>query len=247
MKKRHGDIYLLPSVISITGVLFGFLSLLSSFQSKFAWAAFWIIAAAVMDGLDGLIARAIKAQSDFGVQLDSLADVFSFGAAPSILIYFWGLQAAKTPGALFSFIFLVGGILRLARYNVLQKSQTDRKHYVGLPVPSAAMFLSSLVLIHPKPLTAKLDVAGLSAIILFVSFCMVSRMKYRNMLNFNYLKRIDLKTGLALAVIIGGFIFYTRLFILLFFGLIVLYGPLAEVQKSLKKARRSPAPNESSP
>jgi len=247
MKKRHGDIYLLPSVLSITSVLFGFLSLLSSFQAKFAWAAFWIIAAAVMDGLDGIIARATKAQSDFGVQLDSLADVFSFGAAASILLYFWGLQAAKTPGALFSFIFLVGGILRLARYNVLQKSQSDRKHYVGLTVPSAAMFLSSLVLVHPKPLTTKLDAAGLSAIIVVVSVCMVSRIKYRNMLSFNYLKRIDLKMGLALAVIICGFILYTRIFLLIFFGLIVLSGPLTEVQKSLKKARRSPAPSESSP
>jgi CDP-diacylglycerol---serine O-phosphatidyltransferase len=247
MKKRRGDIYLLPSILSITNVLFGFLSLLSSFHAKYAWAAFWIMAAAVMDGLDGLIARAVKAQSDFGVQLDSLADCFSFGAAPAILLYFWGLQVETTGAALFSFLFLVGGIFRLARFNVLQKSQSDKRYYLGLTVPSASIFLSSLVLLHPRPLTRPADAAVLSVIIVFVSFCMVSRIRYRNWLNFNFLKKINLKTGLALAVVIGGFILYTRLFLLIFLSLNVLSGPLAGIAASLRKTRRSPLPTQSAP
>jgi CDP-diacylglycerol--serine O-phosphatidyltransferase len=245
MKKRHGEIYLLPSVFSIANVLFGFLSIINCFHTKYAWAAFWIIAAAVMDGLDGIIARSTKTQSDFGTQLDSLADVFSFGAAPAILLYFWGVRVAGTPGVLFSFIFLIGGILRLARYNVLQKSQPDRKHYVGLTIPSASIFMSSLVLLHPNPLATKLSAAGLSAIVGFVAFCMVSRIKYRNLHHFNYHKKIDLKTGLALAVIISGFIFYTKIFLLALFSLYILSGPFAVVLDHLKKARRSPDPSES--
>jgi CDP-diacylglycerol--serine O-phosphatidyltransferase len=247
MKKRHGDIYLLPSTLTIANVLFGFLSLLSSFHARYAWAAFWIIAAAAMDGLDGLIARATKAQSEFGVQLDSLADCFSFAAATSLLLYFWGLQSETAGGALFCFLFLVGGIFRLARFNVLQKKPSDKRYYLGLTVPSASIFLSSLVLIHPHPLTQPLDAAVLSVIIVFVSLCMVSRMKYRNWLSFNYFKKINLKTGLALAVVMGGFILYTRLFLLILFSLYVLSGPLGDLKASLKKARRSPTPTESAP
>lgn len=247
MKKKHGDIYLLPSSLTITNVLFGFLSLLSTFHARYAWAAFWILAAAVMDGLDGLIARATKAQSEFGVQLDSLADCFSFGAAPSILLYFWGLQAEKAGGAIFCFLFLVAGIFRLARFNALQKKPSDKRYYLGLTVPSASLFLSSLVILHPHPLTRVFEAAALAMIIVFVSFCMVSRIKYRNFLTFNYLKKINLKTALALAVIIGGFILYTRVFLLIFSGLNVLSGPLGNIEARLRKARRLPFPTESAP
>jgi CDP-diacylglycerol--serine O-phosphatidyltransferase len=247
MKKKHGDIYLLPSALTIANVLFGFLSLLSAFHARYAWAAFWIIAAAVMDGLDGLIARATKAQSDFGVQLDSLADCFSFGAASSILLYFWGFQAETAGGAIFCFLFLVAGIFRLARFNVLQKKPSDKKYYQGLTVPSASLFLSSLVILHPDPLTRAFDAIALSVIIVIVALCMVSRMKYRNFLTFNYLKKINLKTGLALAVIIGGFILYTRVFLLIFSSLNVISGPLGNIETRLRKARRLAVPTESSP
>ncbi len=237
MKKNYGEVFLLPSLFSITNIFFGFLSLVFCFHARFSLAAFWIIAAAVMDGLDGIIARATGARSEFGSQLDSLADAFSFGAAPSILLYFWGLRIAGTPGILFSFIFLCGGILRLARYNVLQQTQVDRGHYVGLTVPSASIFLSSLVLFHPSPLDTKLDAAGLALIVGTVSLCMVSRIKYRNFLRFSFRKRIDIRTALALGVIIAGLLFYPKIFLIAFFGANVVSGPAAAGVNALKRRR----------
>lgn len=247
MNRFHSEAFLLPSIFSITKVFFGFISLISCFHARYGWAAFWIILAAVMDGLDGIVARSTGTQSDFGTQLDSLSDAFSFGAAPCILLYFWGLQVAGTAGALFSFIFLTAGILRLARYNVTQKSQESRKHYVGLTVPSASMFLASLIFLYPHPLETKLAAAGLALVVTFVSFCMVSTIRYRNFLGFNFRKRISLKTALALAVIIGGLIFYTRIFLLCFFSVNVLSGPADALVRLLRRRRAWPVTGESAP
>jgi CDP-diacylglycerol--serine O-phosphatidyltransferase len=239
VKKKYGEVFLLPSLFSITNIFFGFLSLIFCFHARFSLAAVWIIAAAVMDGLDGIIARATRAQSEFGTQLDSLADAFSFGAAPAILLYFWGLQIAGTPGILFSFLFLCGGVLRLARYNVLQQTQVDRGYYVGLTVPSASMFLSALVFFHPNPLETTLGAAVLSLIVGAVSLCMVSRIKYRNFLRFNFRKRIDLKTALALGIVISGLIFYPRILLLVFFGINVISGPATAAINAWKKRKAS--------
>ncbi len=247
MKKFHSEVFLLPSLFSITNVFFGFLSLISCFHAKYAWAAFWIIMAAAMDGVDGIVARSTGTQSDFGTQLDSLADALSFGAAPCILLYFWGLRVAGTAGALFSFVFLAAGILRLARYNVLQKSQESRKHYVGLTVPSASMFLASLIFLKPKPLETNLPVAGLALTVAFVSFCMVSTIRYRNFLSFNLRKKIDLKTALALAVIVSGLIFYTKVFLLCFFGVNVLSGPVSAIFRLRRRPGESLESSESAP
>jgi CDP-diacylglycerol--serine O-phosphatidyltransferase len=93
-----------------------------------------------MDGLDGLVARATHTPSDFGIELDSLADAVSFGLATSLLLYYWGMEMAGPPAVFFSFVFLTAGVLRLARYNVRSRVPSDRKHYQGLTVPSAAMF-----------------------------------------------------------------------------------------------------------
>lgn len=229
MKKKYGEIYLLPGVFSLSNVFFGFLSLISCFNGKYSWAAFWIIMSAVMDGLDGIVARSTGAQSDFGVQLDSLADAFSFGGAPSVLLYYWGLQVAGTAGVFFSFIFLASGILRLARYNILQKTLKSKKYYIGLSVPSASLFMASLVLFHPQPLGTRSSAFLLALAIIVVSFFMVSTIKYRNFLSFRLRQKINLSTGLLMAILIASLIFYTRIFLFAFFTFIVLSGPATHV------------------
>jgi len=225
MKKKYREIYLLPSFFSLSNVFFGFLSLISCFHGRFSRAAFWIIMSAVMDGLDGIIARSVGAQSEFGVQLDSLADAFSFGGAPSVLFYFWGLRGAGTAGVFFSFIFLASAVLRLARYNILQNTQKSKKFYVGLSVPSASLFIASLVLFHPQPLRTRLSSFLLALTIIVVSFFMVSTIKYRNFLSFRLRQKINLSSGLLIAIFIASLIFYTEIFLLVFFTFIVLSGP----------------------
>ena len=225
MKKKYGEIYLLPSFFSLSNVFFGFMSVISCFHGRYTQAAFWIIMSAIMDGFDGIVARSSGAQSEFGVQLDSLADAFSFGGAPSVLLYFWGLHPAGTVGVFFSFIFLASGILRLARYNILQKAQKSRRYYVGLSVPSASLFMASLVLFHPQPLGTKFHAFLIAITVMVISFFMVSTIRYRNFLSFNLRQKVNLATGLLMAIAIASLIFFTEISLLGFFTFIVLSGP----------------------
>jgi CDP-diacylglycerol--serine O-phosphatidyltransferase len=238
VKKNYGEMYLLPSLFSLTNLFFGFLSIQMSLRSHFRWAAFWIIVAAIMDGFDGIVARATKSQSDFGIELDSLADAVSFGAAASVLIFLWGLARAGAPGLFFSFVFLAAGILRLARYNVRTKSLPDRRYYQGLTVPSAAMFMASLPLFHPAPIQSR-EMAFLFALLaVSVSFCMISTLPYRNIVNDVFHRRIDIRMALFVAIVLAGLVFYPRIFLLVTFSINVLAGPAIAVTRALKGTAR---------
>lgn len=228
-------IYLLPSLFSLTNLFFGFLSITFCFQRKYSWAAFFILIGAILDGFDGIAARLTKTQSDFGIELDSLADAISFGAAPCLLLYFWALKAAGPAGKFFSFVYLSAGILRLARYNVRTKMQPDRKHYTGLTIPSASMFISSILFLHPQALNSKPMAFLMAVVTLLVSSCMISAIKYRNFLDFNIRKKIDIKTALIIAIIVSSLIFYRKIFLFCFFTINVLSGPITYVYNILKK------------
>ena len=243
-RKKYKPIYLLPSVFSLSNLFFGLLSIIMSIHGNFRWAAFWIIVAAVLDGFDGIIARATRTHSEFGTELDSLADSISFGAATSLLLYIWAFQPAGYAGIFFSFIYLAAGLLRLARYNVKTKALPDRRHYTGLTIPSAAMFMSSLVLFHPRPFLTRESSFLLALLALFISFCMISTIRYKNFLSFNPRHRIDLRSALLWAVFLAGLIFYTKLFLIGFFSVNVLSGPAETVFRYLKKQLRKKSKRE---
>jgi len=238
--KKFGEIYLLPSFLTIINISFGFFSILAVFDGKYSRAAFWIIMAAIIDGFDGIIARATKTQSDFGLHLDSLADAFSFGAAPAILIYFWGFRNADLigPNFFFSFIFFVAVILRLARYNVLHKQKHDRRYYIGLTAPSASLFIAAIVLNHPQPLSVRLHTFTLAFIVIAFSFLMVSNIKYRNFLNFNFHLRIDIIAALLLAVLFISLFIFPKIILLSSFFLNGLSGPSMYFYGLLKNRRQ---------
>lgn len=245
VKKKYGEMFLLPSLFSLTNLFFGFLSIHMSLHGRFRWAAFWIIVAAVMDGFDGIVARATKTQSDFGIELDSLADSASFGVAASLLIYLWGLGRTGAPGIFFSFVFLSAAVLRLARYNVQTKAAPDRRFYQGLTVPSAAMFMSSLPFLHPAAVQSREWAFLFALLALFISFCMISTLPYRNFLNALFNRRIDIRTALFLAIVVCGLIFYPKIFLVTFLSANVLSGPAVAAALALKKiARRRPRPKE---
>jgi len=244
-KKPPKGVMVLPSLFSLTNLFFGFMSVLLTFQGRYRMAAFLIIIAALMDGLDGLVARATHTPSDFGVELDSLADAVSFGLATSVLLYFWGMEMAGPPAVFFSFIFLTAGVLRLARYNVRSRVPSDRKHYQGLTVPSAAMFMAAVVNFHPVPLATRQSGFLVAVLTLVVSLCMVSTFPYRNFVKAFIGHRIDIRTALFLAVSLFCVLFYMRIFLLLYFGLNVLSGPtVALVRAFRKQPRKKPEPKE---
>lgn len=230
--------FLLPSMFSLTNLFFGFMSITVSLQGRFRLAAELIIVAAVLDGLDGIVARATHTHSDFGIQMDSLSDAISFGGATSILLYYWGLQSTGKPGFLFSFIFLAAGVLRLARYNVRTKAQPDRRYFQGLPIPSAAVFMSSIVFLHPKPVEAR-EIAFLLALLTVVTaFCMVSTIRYKNILSFNSRRRIDTKTALFGSIIISALVFFPKIFLVAFFAANAFSGPAAALHNELRQYAR---------
>lgn len=240
-KKPNKGLLVLPSLFTLTNLFFGFMSILLTFQGRYRMAAFWILIAALMDGMDGIVARATHAPSDFGVELDSLADAVSFGLATSILLYYWGMEIAGPPAVFFSFIFLTAGVLRLARYNVRSRVPSDRRHYQGLTVPSAAMFMAAVVNFHPVPLATRESGFLIAVLTLVVSLCMVSSFPYRNFTKALIGHRIDIRTALFLAVSLVGVLFYTRYFLLALFGFNVFSGPAAALARAVRKHPRKKA------
>jgi len=241
-KKLQKGIFFIPSLFTLTNLFFGFMSILLTYHGRYKMAAIWIIIAAVMDGMDGLVARAMKAPSDFGIELDSLSDAVSFGLATSVLLYFWGMKLAGPSAVFFSFLFLTAGVLRLARYNIRTKSLPDRRFYQGLTVPSAAIFMGSLVVFHPAPLETRELAVGLAVVTVLIALCMVSTFPYRNYTKVLQSHRIDILAAFLLAVTLVGLIFYPRFALLFFAGANVVTGPataLARVVRGGAKKKTS--------
>lgn len=145
MEKKK--IYILPNMLTLVSMLFGFLSIIATLKGNYIHAAWAIIIANIFDGLDGFVARLTGSSSRFGIELDSLSDLITFGAAPSILLYKWTLSDFGRLGVALSFLFLACGALRLARYNI-QTSTSVIKPFTGMPIPAAATIVASLVLFH---------------------------------------------------------------------------------------------------
>jgi len=139
-------IYLLPNMITTLALFTGFVSVVASIDGLYQRAAIAIIVAGVFDALDGRIARLTKTSSLFGVQYDSLSDVFAFGAAPALLVFTAVLHPLGRFGWLGAFLFLACGALRLARYNV-QAQRVGEKHFTGLPIPAAGGMIAVSILL----------------------------------------------------------------------------------------------------
>src|SRR5262249_10470979 len=147
-------LFLLPNLITLSSIFCGFesirLSAHAQAEGEFYRAALLIVFAMFFDMLDGRVARATKTQSAFGLQIDSLADVVSFGVAPSMLVYEWVLNGFGLLGTIASFVFCACGAIRLARFNVLSMGEQGKpakpsKYIVGLPIPCAAGILVAIV------------------------------------------------------------------------------------------------------
>ncbi|OTG80445.1 CDP-diacylglycerol--serine O-phosphatidyltransferase [Acinetobacter sp. ANC 4558] len=143
--KRRG-IYLWPNLITTLALLSGFYSIIASMNGDFRQAIFAIFFAALFDGLDGRVARAIGAQSPFGEQFDSLSDLLAFGIAPAILMYSWSLHDLGRIGLACCFVYTACAAFRLARFNV-QIGIVDKRYFIGVASPLAAIIIISSVLV----------------------------------------------------------------------------------------------------
>jgi CDP-diacylglycerol---serine O-phosphatidyltransferase len=179
-------LFILPTLFTVGNLFCGYLSIWCSIRGTFELAAALIIAAGVLDGLDGRIARMTHSTSEFGEEYDSLADLVSFGVAPAILAYSWGLSDFDRLGWMASFLFVVCGSMRLARFNI-QAHVVDKRYFVGLPIPAAAGAVSTIVLATPERLVSRMWMAGLLGLTFLLSFLMISTIRYRSF------KDLDLK------------------------------------------------------
>jgi CDP-diacylglycerol--serine O-phosphatidyltransferase len=192
-------LFLLPNLITLSSIFCGFDSIRLSARAQsaddFYRASILLVFALLFDMLDGRVARLTKTQSAFGLQIDSLADMVSFGVAPALLVYQWSLSQAGIVGIVCAFLFVGAGAVRLARFNVLSMGEGGKptkpgKYVVGLVIPGAAGILVSLVLANHAiggDLRSPRYVWPLAALTVTLSFLMVSNMKFRSFkeLKFN--------------------------------------------------------------
>ncbi len=142
-------IYVLPNLITLSSMFSGFYSVIASLNSDFERAAWAILIASIFDVLDGWVARITHTATRFGIEMDSLADVISFGVAPGVLVYTWTLSSFGKVGWLGSFFLVACAALRLARFNV-QMGSTEKKHFTGLPTPASALVIATTVLAYEE-------------------------------------------------------------------------------------------------
>jgi CDP-diacylglycerol--serine O-phosphatidyltransferase len=195
-KSRRIGIYLLPNLFTTAALFFGFYAVINSMHHKFETAAISIFIALILDGLDGRIARMTNTQSDFGAEYDSLADMVSFGLAPSIIVYEWSLRNLGKFGFAAAFIYTACAALRLARFNT-QVATVDKAYFQGLPSPSAAALLASLVWIS---IEYEIDGYDYSLVVLFITI-IVGLLMFSN-IRYNSFKNIDLKERMPFAKIL---------------------------------------------
>jgi CDP-diacylglycerol--serine O-phosphatidyltransferase len=180
--------FVLPNLFTVSSIFLGFWALVlcagDATPVQLYQAALAIFFAMFFDAFDGRVARMTKTQSDFGVQLDSLADVISFGAAPGLLVYKWALASLGPVGLFVSFAYAACGALRLARFNVLaaRGDKGSSAFFVGLPIPLAAGTIVAIVIAHYKEFGQATSVAEripIAVVVALLAFLMVSTVRYR--------------------------------------------------------------------
>jgi CDP-diacylglycerol---serine O-phosphatidyltransferase len=143
-RPRRKGIYILPNAITLAALFSGFYAIVMSMNGRFELACIAIFCAAVLDSLDGRVARMTNAQSAFGEQMDSLSDMVSFGAAPALIVYIWAFKDMGKLGWIPSFVYIAGAALRLARFNV-NIGVVDKRFFQGLPSPAAAAIVIGMI------------------------------------------------------------------------------------------------------
>ncbi len=188
IRYRRGA-YLIPSLFTTGNLLCGYIAIIRGLHGDYEWAAIAIFVAALLDRVDGWVARLTGTTSDFGLQLDSLADVVSFGMAPALLAYMWALSLLPRPWTLSPFLYLTAGAMRLARFNVQAPAQ-DKRYFVGLPIPAAACCLAACVFYSPERVGDPVTGGLVSLLVAILSVLMVSKFRYRSFKDIDLRRRV---------------------------------------------------------
>ena len=229
-RAMHRSKFALPNGITLLSILCGFSSVVMSLDAAadhperyFRWAAAFLVLAGFFDGMDGRVARMTNTATEFGVQLDSLADVLSFGMAPAILAYRYGFfelgianPHLRAMGWAASFFFVACGAMRLARFNV-QVGSVDSRFFVGMPIPAGAACVAAVVLAWPHPPGDTIHAYAFAAELFLVGLLLVSTVRFPSF------KKPPHRTGAIIASLVTAaalacllIIFPQRFFVALF-------------------------------
>jgi CDP-diacylglycerol--serine O-phosphatidyltransferase len=215
-KNLRRGVYIVPTLFTMLNIFFGFRSIVNSMRAaqamtagrmalavtSFEIACVSLLIAALFDTFDGLIARQLGATSEFGKEYDSLADVVTFGCAPAVLVYAWGLQPLGKLGVGIAFLFLVSVSLRLARFNVMT-GKSDYRYFVGLPSPAGALTIGALIYYAPAPVLDRRFAIVILILTACTAFAMVSPIRWRAQKGINFQKGRSLMYVVVLAAIIA--------------------------------------------
>jgi len=261
-------VYLVPSLFTALNILAGFFSLMETMTGfsllgtgdatrHFDYAAMAIGWALLFDILDGRVARMTRSTTEIGIQLDSLADIVSFGLAPAMLVYAWGYGTALDAWGnvhqlawFLSFMYVICGGFRLARFNVQASrprplaegtQKVDKKSFVGLPIPVAGCLIASIVHFAPTPIryTQRADLlAGLAMVLVaFLSVLMVSTLRFTSFKSIGVGRR-NARLVISMIALAGMIYLYSRWVLLVLVVTYVVHGLVSRVLASL--IRRSP-------
>ncbi len=209
--RRQGDrrprrfrrgVFLLPSIFTLANLFCGYACVVYAIRYDFETAAPFVGFALVLDMLDGRIARMTGSATEFGLQFDSLADVVSFGIAPAVLMFLWGLEPLGRLGWAAGFVYVTAAAVRLARFNV--QHVTDKRYFVGLPSPAAAAVLASTVYAYPTGIHIWGESIPVLTIVLMPALLMVSTIRYRSFKTIDLQARRSPTVLLLLAIFLAA-------------------------------------------
>jgi len=236
MKQPNQLAYLLPNFFTASSIFAGIYSIISAVEGNFVLAAWMVVLSLIFDGLDGRVARMTNTCSQFGVEFDSLADIVAFGAAPAMLIYLYaGIDFGRF-GIMTSALFVIFGGIRLARFNVMT-GDTEPSVFIGVPIPTAAVFISILVLLLEQYafLAEYKLVILISALV--VAVLMVSNIRYPSFKKVDMDKK-HMRRAFVAIVAVAMFIFiYPVEGFAIFFSIYIVYGPIRSLIHLYKRSK----------
>ncbi len=242
--RRLRGVYILPNLFTSGNLFCGFFATVATFSDRFIHASIAILAAGVFDVLDGKIARLSGANSRFGIEYDSLADLISFGLAPALLVYSWALKPYGRIGWLAAFLFLACGALRLARFNV-QTVSLDTKFFTGLPIPAAAYMIALTVLLqHRLGFWITHEKVSILVMMYVLAFLMVSNVRYFSIKGLDLFRRKPFRALVILILCIIIVVAEPEITLFAIFALYVLSGPANLLARLWKRRLGKRVPQE---
>jgi CDP-diacylglycerol---serine O-phosphatidyltransferase len=234
---RNKGIYLLPNLFTTAALFAGFYSIVAAMKGLYGTAAITVFIAMIMDALDGRVARLTNTQTEFGVQYDSLSDMVSFGLAPALIAYHWGLAGLGKFGWLVAFAYAACTALRLARFNT-QAEKADKRYFQGLACPAAAGLVAGMIWLGNEYEIEGASVSILVVLItVLVAALMVSNFRYYSFKGIDFKGKVPFVSILVVVLIFVAISLNPSLILFAIFFVYCLSGPIATLWQIKEKRK----------